>query len=152
MIGRIWIITTISLCALLLISCDGNVPTEQEVDYEDIEDLLAENEENMRYTVHGSCDAIPKGSHCLDYVGSYWENAEFARLNCEGEGGGDGKYNSKTCPYTEVGGCRMMEGTLMETVMWAYNYGGSPITPDIAQFEQKGCELNPAGQWVLPEA
>jgi len=143
----------VSLCGLctLLIGCSEGLPPEEQVNYEDVEELIAEIDES-KHKVHGSCNLITSGSHCLDYIGSYWQNEEFMRLNCEsmvGEGGGT--FSKNACPYTEVGGCRGTADTVMETILWAYNSGGSPITPEVAPYEQMACNANPAAQWVLPE-
>ena len=138
-----------SLC-ILCIGCSKDLPPETQVDYGEVEELIAETTEG-KHTVHGSCNLIASGSHCLDYIGSYWENEEFMRLNCEGMAGeGGGTFSENACPYTDVGGCRITADTIMETIMWAYNSGGSPITPEVAPYEQMACNATAASQWVLP--
>ncbi|MDD3896691.1 MAG: hypothetical protein PHU04_02485 [Candidatus Peribacteraceae bacterium] len=143
------IISLCSLCALL-IGCNEDLPPEERVEYEDVEAIITETTPE-KHKVHGSCNVIASSSHCLDYIGSYWQNEEFMRLNCEGTGGGGGTFSKDACPYTEVGGCRGTADTIMETIMWAYNSGGSPITPEVAPYEQMACNANPAAQWVLPQ-
>ncbi|OIO53054.1 hypothetical protein AUJ46_06100 [Candidatus Peregrinibacteria bacterium CG1_02_54_53] len=141
----------VACCGVLLVGCGEELPPDQQVDYEEVKELIEEAAPGKR-TVHGSCNIIATGSHCLDYVGSYWKNEEFMRLNCEGmQGEGQGAFSKNACPYTEVGGCQATSDTIMETILWAYDTGGSPITPDVAPYEQMACNANPAAQWVLPE-
>lgn len=145
---------TVFCCAVAFLACTGcteDLPPDEQVDYEEVKELIGEIGESKR-TVHGSCNVIASKSHCLDYIGSYWKNEEYMRLNCEGmKGEGEGVFSTNACPYTEVGGCQSTADTVMETIIWAYNSGGSPITPEVAPYEQMACNANPAGQWVLPE-
>lgn len=123
----------------------GELPPDQEVTYEEVKEIIEET--NPTGKVHGSCNMISTGSHCLDYIGSIWTEQQM-RLNCQGAG----EFSFNTCPYTEQGGCQATADTISETILWSYNYGGSPITADVLPFEQAACNTNPAAQWVLPEA
>jgi len=129
--------------------------TEQEVmnasedDIEETYDAVAdmfEDFENRK--VRGSCNAIGKGSTCVDYVGLYWENSEFATLNCTGPGQ---VFSENTCPYPDNGGCQAGAGTVFETVVWMYPYGGSPVTGDALKAAITSCNLIMGSQWIAPE-
>ncbi|MBU0646106.1 hypothetical protein KJ611_01350 [Patescibacteria group bacterium] len=125
--------------------CSEGLPEDQQVDYDqDVKPLIEEVFPNN--AVAGSCNMIESGSHCLDYIGSYW-NEQAMKLNCEGAG----VWSSNTCPYSENGGCRGTAGTIMDTVLWSYPYGGDPITGENVYYEAMACNSIPAAQWIMPD-
>jgi hypothetical protein len=117
--------------------------TEEEADetYDAVTDIL---EETTTQGTKGSCNNIDYGSQCLDYVGSYWTE-EYMKLNC-----GMGTFSLDACPYTTVGGCQFGSGTMMETIMWSYDYGGDPVI-ESAPYAQGACNSITGGAWVLPD-
>lgn len=127
-----------------LVGCKGMVPDDQAVDYEEVKDLIEEAKPSNN--VRGSCNVIAESSTCLDYIGSIWTEEQM-KLNCQGSG----TFSKNTCPYTEVGGCRTAGDTVAETVIWSYNYGGQPITPENEQYLAGACNALAPGQWVTPD-
>jgi len=120
--------------------------TNQQVDYEeDVKPLIAEK--TNPYKSRGSCNAIVKGSRCIDYVGSLWTEEQM-KLNCQGDGT---VFSLDACPYTEVGGCRATPGTITETIAWAYNYGGDPVDGENAIYAEKACNAIGAAEWAKPQ-
>lgn len=135
------------LSAALLITgagCKGNVPSDQSFDYEkDVKPLIGE--ENNQHKVRGSCNFVESQSTCIDFIGSIFTE-ERMKLSCEG-----GKFSLDACPYSDLGGCQGTPGTVSESVVWSYNYGGSPITPEEAGYQAKACNSMAIGKWVKPE-
>jgi len=126
---------------LVLAGC-GDVPANQQADYEnDVKPLVAENTNPSK--ARGSCNMIASGSQCLDYVGSMWTQQQM-ELNCKGVG----TFSLNSCPYSDVGGCRTATGTLAENILWSYNQGGDPITPELKPYVQKACSAVASCKWV----
>ena len=94
--------------------------------------------------VRSSCNAIVDKSTCLDYVGSYWKNDNYSKLNCSGAG----IWSKKNCPQDYIGGCLMNSGTEQEMISWHYGYGGVPFDPETAKYAAMACNANPAGTWI----
>ena len=124
----------------------GEELSQEEIDegIEVVEDLLEEVEDE--YKVRGSCDTIASASHCLDYIGSFWTEQQM-ELNC----GAAGTFSKNTCPYSNNGGCQAGAGTITESVVWSYDYGGQPITGENVKYEAMACDANPLGKWVTPD-
>lgn len=127
--------------------CSNNKPASQD----DIDEGIGAAKEifeeiDQTYKVQGSCDTIDSASHCLDYIGSIWTEEQMA-LNCEGVG----TYKKTTCPYSNNGGCRTGAGTVMEAVVWSYDYGGDPIIGEDAKYESMACDANPVASWVTAD-
>ena len=131
------------MCAsFALAGCSGDLPDNQQIDYEnDVKPLVAENTNPAK--VRGSCNAITTGSQCVDYIGSMWTQQQM-ELNCKG----GGLFSLNSCPYSDVGGCRTGIGTLAEIVMWSYNSGGDPITPEVEPYTRMACNATASCQWV----
>ena len=121
----------------------SDMPKDQQVDYE--EDIKPLIEEKSTGKVRGSCNMIDKGSKCLDYIGSLWTEQQM-RLNCQG--GGDFSLNA--CPYAELGGCRNAKDTITENIIWTYNYGGEPSTPESLPYERGACDILEISEWTYP--
>lgn len=128
----------------LLSGCSDALPEDQQVDYEDVHELLEEVSDE--YTTRGSCNTIDDSSVCIDYIGSFWTDEQM-QYNCEGAG----TFSKNTCPYSTIGGCKNMDGTVMETVIWYYNYGGDPITEENLPYVSGVCEANPACHWTTAD-
>lgn len=119
----------------VLTACGGNnVPEGEQVTYEDVEEIIAEDTQG---SVNGSCSFLPE-SRCMDYIGSFWTRQQM-ELNCQGAG----IFSTNTCPYPELGGCKTTGGTITEAVMWTYDAEG-------LIYQQGVCNANPMGEWVLP--
>jgi hypothetical protein len=133
---------------LVLVGCgqNNNLPTQDDIDegIEVAEDMLQEIE--GEYQVRGSCNTINDKSHCLDYIGSFWTEQQM-ELNC----GAAGTFSKNTCPYSNNGGCQAGAGTITESVVWSYDYGGQPITGENVKYEAMACDANPLGKWVTPD-
>ncbi len=100
----------------------------------------------LKAKAKGSCNAIEKGSTCIEYIGSFWSSNTNTELNCKGAG----IYSKNPCPRPTTGGCQISGGTMNEIVMWNYTYGGDPFTPEIVNNVAKVCNANPFGSWVAP--
>jgi hypothetical protein len=148
MFRNFFILIFVLVLPLTLTACGrgGIPPTQEEIgdNIDAVEDLL--EEVNEEYKVRGSCDTIGSSSHCLDYVGSFWTEEQMT-LNCQGAG----TFKKTTCPYSTNGGCRAGGGTMVETIVWSYDYGGNPITGENVQYETMACNANPVAQWTLPD-
>jgi len=131
---------------VVLAGCEG-VSEDQAVDYEDDVKPLIEEKTNSAKS-RGSCNLIAGGSTCLDYVGSLWTEQQM-KLNC---GDPRGTFSLDACPYSEVGGCRTGAGTIAETIIWSYDYGGEPITPEVKPYSMGACNVLPVADWVTPES
>ncbi len=125
--------------------CSEALPEDQQVEYEEVEELIEEIEEE--YKVRGSCNVIAEKSTCVDYIGSYWDTPEVKELNCDGVG----IYSDNTCPYSELGGCQTTPGTMVETIAWSYPYGGQPISVEEAGYQAMACNALGMAQWVTPD-
>jgi len=127
----------------------NNPESMTEDDYKDIakaanelfEDVTGENNGKTK----GSCNAIPAKSTCVDYLGSYWENYDYLKLNCEGP---ETTPSQNTCPYNAVGGCKTGAGTIMEMIIWEYCSGGTPVCGESIKYAQMACDANPMSFWV----
>jgi hypothetical protein len=49
-----------------------------------------------------------------------------------------------------VGGCHVSAGTANEIIIWHYNYGGDPFTPDVVPYAAMVCNANPLSSWIGP--
>lgn len=125
--------------------CTDDLPEGQQIDYEeDIKPLIEDSFANN--AVVGSCNMIDTGSHCEDYIGSYW-TPETMQLQCEGVG----VWSPNTCPYSDNGGCRVTAGTIVDNILWSYPYGGSPITGENLYYESMACNMIEGAQWIMPD-
>ncbi len=131
---------------LIGLGCSAN--EEEDINYEDdVFELIEEIDEE--YKIRGSCNAIDTHSTCVDYVGSYWgSDIEYMRLNCAGAG----TFSENTCPYSELGGCRVAPDTIFETIAWSYDYGGQAISEEEAGYQAMACNALVTGQWTTPDA
>jgi len=121
------------------------MPEDQAIDYEqDVKPLIEEIDE--KYRIRGSCNAIADKSSCVDFVGSIFTE-ERMRLSCESVG----TFSKNTCPYSELGGCQATPGTLSESIVWSYDYGGQPISKEEAVYQAMACNSLPMGKWVMPD-
>lgn len=128
---------------LVLGGCDGNLSQEQEIDYsEDVKPLIESSSERK---VRWSCNLIDSQSTCVDFVGEVFTE-ERMRLSCA-----EWKFSLDACPYSDLGGCQATPGTISESIIWSYNYGGEPITPEEAWYQAKACNSLPATKWVVPD-
>ena len=128
---------------LLGVGCN-NVPKNQQVDYKEVKDIIKESDSTKK-KVQGSCDQIAKASHCVDFVGSVYTE-ERMKLSCS-----EGKFSKNTCSYSNNGGCRSMEGTISESIIWSYDYGGNPMKGEELQYEIKACNSLSIAKWITPE-
>ena len=53
--------------------------------------------------------------------------------------------------YREVDGCRAGKGTIAETIIWSYDYGGDPITPEVKPYTMGACNALQIADWVMPD-
>ncbi len=148
MFKKFFVLLFVLILPLSMTACvKKNTPTTQDDIEEGVEvanDLLEEIDEE--YKVRGSCDTIDDASHCLDYIGSFWTEEQMT-LNCQGAG----TFKKTTCPYSTNGGCQTGAGTMVETVIWSYDYGGNPIDGENVQYEAAACNANPVAQWTSPD-
>lgn len=137
----------IIIAALTFSACNWNgaVPDGLQVDYEEVEELIEESP-GEKYQVRGSCNTINDKSACMDYIGSFWTEEQM-KLNC----GSEGTWSKNTCPYSEVGGCRLGAGTMAETVIWNFKHGGQPFPMEALPSAQKVCNVSPGSSWVTSE-
>ncbi|MBU0530917.1 MAG: hypothetical protein ABIG32_02060 [Candidatus Uhrbacteria bacterium] len=125
--------------------CPTNEDGTGEVDYEeDVQPLI--EEVNEVHQVRGSCNVIAEKSACVDYAGTMWTEEQM-RLNCQGAG----SFSLNTCPYSDRGGCVATPGTITETVVWSYGYGGQPISEEEAGYAADACNAGPVSNWVSPD-
>ena len=132
---------------------EGDIDFPEKMTEDDFKDTLDAYSELFEepegvMSVSGSCNSIAAHSVCIDYMGSYWKNEEFKKLNCSGP---DSVYSENSCPYSEIGGCQNGEGTMVETVIWMYQHGGDPITDEVLPHAIGACNAVYGSQWVLPE-
>jgi len=104
---------------------------------DEVMDLVEEVDRDGK--VRGSCSVIDKNS-CLDYIGSFWTKEQM-ELNCKGTG----ILSLETCPYSEVGGCRVGANTVSENVVWSY------LSQEEASYQAKSCNAIPISSWVTPD-
>ena len=130
----------------------GNINNPESMSEDDLMDmvdatgeLFEEVDGENKGTVKGSCNAIPAKSTCIDYIGSYWSNWEYLKLNCTGP---ETTPSKNTCPYNAGGGCKLGAGTINEIISWSYCSGGTPICGENLSYQQKACEALPNGTWV----
>ncbi len=123
--------------------CSEGMPDDEAIEYDEIKELIAEDRPNK---VKGSCNVIADSSTCLDFIGSVWSE-ERMKLSCEGTG----VFSFDSCPYSELGGCRMTGGTVTESISWSYGYGGQPISAEEASYQAQACNALPGGFWVMPD-
>ena len=120
------------------------MPEDQQIDYEeDVKPLIAED---TGHKVRGSCNTINDQSACIDFIGSIFTE-ERIKLSCEGVG----VFSENACPYSELGGCQSSAGTISESIIWSYDYGGQPISREEAQYQAMACNSLPMGKWVTPD-
>lgn len=118
--------------------CGGNVPADQEVDYnKDVKPLI---EEKTDHKVRGSCNIIESKSTCMDFIGSVFTEDRM-KLSCA-----EGKFSLDACPYSDLGGCMATPGTISESIAWSY----PPITAEEAGYMAKACNAMGIAKWVLP--
>jgi hypothetical protein len=142
---RLYFLLTLFVLPILLLGCkEGEVPEDQEVDYEEIKEIIEEIDEES--TVRGSCNVVASKSTCLDYRGSFWTDQQM-KLNCDGVG----QFSTNTCPYSDRGGCRVGMDTMVESVSWSYGRGGAPLTEENVQYAAGACNALPGAQWVVPD-
>ncbi|MFA5792508.1 MAG: hypothetical protein WC897_01400 [Candidatus Gracilibacteria bacterium] len=135
-------LSSIFLLPLLLASC-GDLPDDQNIDYEDdVKPLIEETEAGHK--VRGSCNVIDSKSTCFDFIGSVFTEDRM-RLSCT-----EGTFSFDACPYSDLGGCMATPGTISESISWLYNYGGQPITAEEASYSAMACNAMDAGRWVTP--
>jgi len=120
----------------------SDAPTDQSVNYEEDVKPLIETTEKSK--VRGSCNVIDSKSTCIDFIGSVFSE-ERMKLSCA-----EGKFSFNSCPYSDLGGCQATPGTISESIIWSYDYGGQPITMEEAGYGAKACNAMPASKWVLP--
>lgn len=99
--------------------------------------------EDLQIRAKASCNRIADASTCVEYIGSYWSEAN-ARLNC----GDNSAFLTKACPRPAIGGCNLGGGTSNEIVTWHYNYGGDPYNDEVKPYAIKSCSALPAGRWI----
>lgn len=132
----------LSLLFLVTTGCT-NAPTNQAINYEnDVKPLI---ETTAKQKVRGSCNFIDAQSVCMDFRGEIFTE-ERMKLSCA-----DGKFSLDACPYSDLGGCMATPGTISESIVWSYNYGGEPITIEEAEYQAKACNALGAGKWVKPD-
>lgn len=128
---------------LLGSGCSGDMPKNQQVDYEaDVKPLI--EEANPTNKVRGSCNVIDSKSTCIDFIGSVFTQDRM-KLSCA-----EGTFSLDACPYSDLGGCRATAGTISESIAWSYDYGGQPIEKEEVQYMMGACNNLQAGQWVTP--
>ena len=133
------------ILAFSLTGCE-DVPADQAIDYEeDVKPLIKEKTNSVKS--RGSCNLISAGSTCFEYVGSIWTEQQM-KLNCSDP---QGAFSLNACPYSDVGGCRTGVGTIAETIIWSYDYGGDPITPEVKPYSVGACTALQIADWVTPD-
>ncbi len=133
------------LFAILLTAagCTEDMPDGEGVEYDEVKELIAEDGD---VKVRGSCNVINDSSSCVDFIGSIFTE-ERMKLSCEGAG----EFSFNSCPYSELGGCQGTGGTITESIIWSYGYGGQPISVEEAGYQAKACNAIPGTKWVTPD-
>ncbi len=133
---------------LILSGCndveESVLPEDEEIDLEAINEVFGEMAEDKAGT-RGSCNVVAEKSSCIDYVGSLWTEEQM-QLNCQDVGA----WSSNTCPYSEIGGCRVGVDLISEMIAWSYSTGGQPISAEEAKYAAGACNATPIGKWILP--
>lgn len=151
--NKVFIVILIIGCAglayYLISQSNEEIPIEinntvQSVDTDQVGNALKETGQRI---VYGSCNAISTASNCLDYVGSMWNDANSAELNCNGVG----VFSSDACPYSEFGGCQMDGGSVMEKISWVYAEGPGGYNDESVGYASMSCNSLPQGNWVIPD-
>ncbi|MFA7653434.1 MAG: hypothetical protein WCX97_00100 [Candidatus Magasanikbacteria bacterium] len=120
----------------------GDAPSDQSVNYENDVKPLIETTEKAK--VRGSCNVIDSKSTCIDFVGSIFTE-ERMKSSCV-----EGKFSLDACPYSDLGGCQATPGTVSESIVWSYDYGGEPISAEEVGYQAKACNALGMAKWVLP--
>lgn len=123
--------------------CKGDMPPGQGVDYENDVKPLIESKGTRK--VRGSCNYIDTQSTCFDFIGEVYTEDRM-KLSCS-----EGKFSLDACPYSDLGGCQSTPGTVTESIVWSYDYGGQPITAEEAGYQAKACNALGVAKWVLPD-
>lgn len=118
---------------------------DENTNLEQVEKAL---EETGKRTVYGNCNDIVNSSNCIDYVGSMWKDNDSAKLNC----GENRNFSTNACPYSDLGGCQMNGGSVMESIAWVYKEGPGGYTEESVQYAAASCNSIPNAEWVTPEA
>jgi hypothetical protein len=95
------------------------------------------------YAPKGSCLAIVVASLCTEYYGSYW-TPETMKYHCA-----SATYLPEPCIRPTVGGCQMNTDTQLEMIIWYYDFGYDPFTPDVIPYAAAACEAS-GGAWLPP--
>lgn len=98
--------------------------------------------DTLKAKAKGSCNAISKGSTCVEYIGSFWTTSQ-AKLNCSTSG----VFSTKPCPRPALGGCRIGIDSSSEIVTLHYSYGGDPYT-EVIIYAKQSCNALPGSQWI----
>ncbi|MFZ2190335.1 MAG: hypothetical protein WA057_02630 [Candidatus Magasanikiibacteriota bacterium] len=138
--------TKIVFMALLTILFIGGgcseKPENEETNYEnDVKPLI---ETKTEAKVRGSCSFIEGQSTCIDFIGEVFTEDRM-KMSCA-----DGKFSLDSCPYSDLGGCQATPGTVSESIVWSYDYGGQPITAEEAGYAAQACNAMSISKWVLP--
>ena len=142
MFKKIFLLVGLMFMSVLTAGCKGDLPPGQAVNYED--DVKPLIESSGKSKVRGSCNFIEGQSACIDFIGEVYTE-ERMRLSCSG-----GKFSLDACPYSDLGGCQATPGTVTESIVWSYNYGGQPISQEEAGMQAKACNALEIAKWVLP--
>lgn len=137
--------------ALIYYALRGNIDLFPDVDVDeniDLETVEESLEETGDRTVYASCNDIANTSNCLDYVGSMWNEADSAELNC----GENRTFSNNACPYSEFGGCQMNGGTVMEFISWVYEEGPGDYNAESLPYAIQSCNSLNNAKWVTPDS
>ncbi len=97
--------------------------------------------------VIGSCNTIDDASICVDYIGSFWATPAIEEANCDGVG----VYTKNIpCPQPTSGGCQVAAGTINESIIWYYPYGGDPFVGDLITYAAGTCNAA-GGQYIFSQ-
>ncbi|PLX26170.1 hypothetical protein C0581_05170 [Candidatus Parcubacteria bacterium] len=109
---------------------------------DELEDGYAKKKEGGH--AKGSCDAIAESSTCMEYYGSFWNEAEM-KLHCSDSG----TFSFDGCPSDMSGGCNTGTGTSADMVAWMYTRGGGGITVESLKYAKMACDATMASQWIM---
>jgi hypothetical protein len=130
MFKKTLVLLTGALLLFTLSACSDS-PSDNEIDYEaDVKPLI---ESSAKPRVQGSCNVIAEKSTCIDFIGEIFTEDRM-RLSCE-----EGTFSFDSCPYSDLGGCQALTGTVSESIAWSYGTGGAPITPEEAGYQAQAC-------------
>jgi len=118
------------------------------VDYYDFDDVKipkedSKNKDKQEERSGGSCNAITKTSTCIDYIESFWTEAQM-KYSCSYSG----TFSFEACESGSIGGCNVGKDSFNDMIIWMYSYGGSPISGDTVKSAKPVCDMNPMGTWV----